>query len=90
MSMDDVRALRTSEISDMARKGPVTYTRQMLRKAFTGEPSEYAYSEAAKRGMDIDTFMEQFEGGTRTAKRRPKRGFVPGKRREPGEHREDI
>ena len=92
MSMIDVIRVRTGENASMAKEGPVRYTHAMLHRAFTGEPSDYAYSEAAKRNMDISDFMTKYEGKARTkepkAKKAKANGYAPGKRRKPHEERD--
>lgn len=91
MSMVDVIRVRTGENASMAKEGPIRYTHAMLHKAFTGEPSDYAYSEAAKRHMDINDFMAKYEGKARTKEPKTKKkakGYVPGKRRNPNAERD--
>ena len=85
---------------DMAKDGPGHYTRAMLHKAFTGEPSEYAHSEARKHHMSIADFMARYDkpGAQRTRERERKtkkardkaraNGFTPGRRKEQGAQRD--
>ena len=60
----------------MAKDGPAHYTRAMLHKAFTGEPSEYAHSEARRHHMSIADFMARYDqaGAPREPRKKKARG----------------